>query len=1229
MKNSHFFSSLNRSAITQVFFRVCLSLLALSSSFLRADLNNTVFIVAGGQSNDPFFNITFESNGSVVNFQTYPLRKGNSYTFKGGNISSSHPFSIGSSHNVSSPSVTGGPLDQNSAQNNQSISVTIPTDFQGNLAYYCTIHSSMLKQFIIAEPSSGGVEQPEGLPVYLISQNFVDLFVGENVASSGTYAFEIWTDSSSGTAVENKKLVSAVQDANNDWSREEDSTGNILQYDLVAAYDTFEEIDVILNGFNAQPSGFIIDSEDEDADSENETQPLAIFDLNSTHLYAMTAAQGSAYESNYSIVEELNASNQLEIRFYPMVKSEGNWSRLSEELYFYKNPSIQSMQDVEAYLQSQNLHPVNVEAPQGFPIFELNATTVSQLTIEQVSQAGNYAVVDANQTHVDLEPVHEVANGTWTVTPFNDYVNLVPTIFPDLNATNAWLDANASSPIAYLPFDNDNTDAVDSDFNSTQPSDLNGTHGLPVYTLTQPQVNSLVGANVAYAGTYAVEIWTNTTSGEEYKKLVSAEQINGEWSREVDSTGVIVDLDLVPAYDSFVEVNPYISSQNLTPTGFIIDSEDTGSSSGSETTLSSNGTPVQWARTNGDSDSGVIYDLAQPIKVIAPSGYTVVLKNVAENEEYDTQQTVVDDVHAVLAATGNIDGKGYGGIFYKSDNDTDWAHWTTTYVAYAKAKTTDTEDVGGNLDTEGDANINLPLAIFDLNSTHLFELTGSESAFEGNYSILLIEDGEGETYLTAMPMELVAGQWREDSKGIPYPLDNLLFKAMQDVHSYLQSQNLHPVNVEYPEGFPIFELNDTTVTLLTNGEAKNEGHFAVVDINASFVDLEPVQQDANGSWSITPADDYVNLVPSLFTDFNSLKAWLDDITSDPVAVLPFDDNYPYDIWDGNYSDLGNDQDHEFDFTIINEINLFKPGQLVKFAINHQDIWFQRVNISGEYIWALSVEVNDKNGTMENTDNFIIDLNGSVYKGDFQDYWKQAFGIEYDDNSTNWRENRFDANLDGVEDLYRQYPEVQGPNAQVPPIVRTKSVQSLNGTEAIFSGKIVSNGNNRNLTIGFQFSENIKFENPTEKILKAKPFQISYNFSNHGSKFLYYRAFAKNDKFESFGARKRIKIDLPVQPKIAGAQILEANWESSNWLGNYLAQQNGWIFHEDLGWCFLVVKKKNHWLWMEDQGWTWTTPSVWPYMYRNGSASWIYLLKRKSGPSLLFDRMHGQFMTIQK
>ena len=155
-------------------------------------------------------------------------------------------------------------------------------------------------------------------------------------------------------------MVSAVQDANNDWSRQVDSNGEIIEFDLVTNYN-----DSLLSDYGLQPSGFIVDSEDDDADSANLTQPLAIFDLNSTHLYAMTAAQGSAYESNYSIVEELNASNQLEIRFYPMVQSQGNWSRLSETLFYYKNPNIQTMQDVEAYLQSQNLHPVN-EAPQGF-----------------------------------------------------------------------------------------------------------------------------------------------------------------------------------------------------------------------------------------------------------------------------------------------------------------------------------------------------------------------------------------------------------------------------------------------------------------------------------------------------------------------------------------------------------------------------------------------------------------------------------------------------------------------------------------------------------------------------------------------------------------------------------------------------------------------------------------------------------------------------------------------
>ena len=83
--------------------KLLLSLAFVVSGFqhsIFADQNNTAFIVAGGDFNSPFYNLTFESNGSTVDFQNYPLRKGNKYFFKAGNISSSHPFNIGSSHNV-------------------------------------------------------------------------------------------------------------------------------------------------------------------------------------------------------------------------------------------------------------------------------------------------------------------------------------------------------------------------------------------------------------------------------------------------------------------------------------------------------------------------------------------------------------------------------------------------------------------------------------------------------------------------------------------------------------------------------------------------------------------------------------------------------------------------------------------------------------------------------------------------------------------------------------------------------------------------------------------------------------------------------------------------------------------------------------------------------------------------------------------------------------------------
>ena len=61
----------------------------------------------------------------------------------------------------------------------------------------------------------------------------------------------------------------------------------------------------------------------------------------------------------------------------------------------------------------------------------------------------------------------------------------------------------------------------------------------------------------------------------------------------------------------------------------------TSAPTGAEVSLNASGTDVQWAYTTGNND-GVHYDLAQPLGLTAPTGYTVVLKNTGENIEYDT-----------------------------------------------------------------------------------------------------------------------------------------------------------------------------------------------------------------------------------------------------------------------------------------------------------------------------------------------------------------------------------------------------------------------------------------------------------------------------------------------------------------------------------------------------------------------------------------------------------------
>ena len=92
------------------------------------------------------------------------------------------------------------------------------------------------------------------------------------------------------------------------------------------------------------------------------------------------------------------------------------------------------------------------------------------------------------------------------------------------------------------------------------------------------------------------------------------------------------------------------------------------------------------------------------------------------------------------------------------------------------------------------------------------------------------------------------------------------------------------------EGHPVFDLNASALLALT-GQNLAFGNYAVVDQNESKVDLEPVAQDANGTWFPTQASDYVNLVPNRFALFDDLMQWFDDRDLQPIGFLDaFDHN---------------------------------------------------------------------------------------------------------------------------------------------------------------------------------------------------------------------------------------------------------------------------------------------------------------------------------------------------
>lgn len=207
-----------------------------------------------------------------------------------------------------------------------------------------------------------------------------------------------------------------------------------------------------------------------------------------------------------------------------------------------------------------------------------------------------------------------------------------------------------------------------------------------------------------------------------------------------------------------------------------------------------------------------------------------------------------------------------------------------------------------------------------------------------------------------------------------------------------------------------------------------------------------------------------------------------------------------------------------------------------------------------------------------------------------------------------------------------------------PILKTLGNPIISANSVVLEGRILSPGNNQDLLLGIQVSESLFFTNPSDFVSEGFPsedstFDVRINSTQFQSKRLYFRAYARNSLFESFGNKKRLRLP-ETEPKentslFPNATKLEDNWKE-NWMGVFQENPNGWIYHIGLGWCFASPDNNgNVWLWINDHGWVWTNKITWPYLYRNNTTSWLYLLIRQSGPAVLFDELSGSFIRVNK
>jgi alpha-tubulin suppressor-like RCC1 family protein len=264
--------------------------------------------------------------------------------------------------------------------------------------------------------------------------------------------------------------------------------------------------------------------------------------------------------------------------------------------------------------------------------------------------------------------------------------------------------------------------------------------------------------------------------------------------------------------------------------------------------------------------------------------------------------------------------------------------------------------------------------------------------------------------------------------------------------------------------------------------------------------------------------------------------------------------------------------------------------------------------SGAYVVTLVAG----NGSADNN-LFAINSNGSLRTSAVLDFEAKA------EHSIRVRAtDQHGASLDAVL-------QVAATNSYAP-IVRTLPPATDENGIITLGGTVLTNGGSPVTEVGVLTSDNLRFEGAVSlAATQAANFSVQASSLLPSSRY-YVRAFATNAEGTTFGAIKRFytqEAASPPAPWWSDANASAGGWRESDWFGTFIPYDNGWLYHADFGWLYVVQDGTSGlWAWKKNSGWHWTSQGIFPHIYRNDTKAWLYFLASKEGQPYFYNHATG-------